>query len=230
MTTTIELVKIEVGGLKIKCYKNTLTDGSGYFKSRYAAEWAGRELADEAANGGYRFIDRDGDLFKHILAFLRSGEPPIFYDNIKGHDLVMYQRVYAEACFFGVEKLVDWLKKKKYEGYITVNTSIRVQDCADSSILHSDQQEPTSVDIKVMSMTDNVYFCPRGKEAHRNQPSRCGRDCTKKWGQHGPVFTLAKVLKIVEIRKEVKINPVSVYETSEAGNATVDDASEDHVL
>ncbi|KAK2859911.1 hypothetical protein FQN49_004593 [Arthroderma sp. PD_2] len=64
-------------------------------------------------DGSY-FIDRDPDIFQHILNFLRSGTFPLFWSKSNGHDYPLYDRLLAESEFFVVPRLTAYLNEKGY--------------------------------------------------------------------------------------------------------------------
>lgn len=108
------LITLQVGERRYFSEEKTLIDGSTYFKTRLTGTLKDKKEAD----GSY-FIDRDGHLFEHILSFLRSGICPLFRDSIDFFDYHKYLRLGAEAKYFGVKKLHDWLIAKSYDKVIT---------------------------------------------------------------------------------------------------------------
>ena len=61
-----DLVQINVGGRHFDSSRATLRK-CGYFRSMLDEDWF---------DGERIFVDRDGDLFHHLLAFMRSGKRP----------------------------------------------------------------------------------------------------------------------------------------------------------
>ena len=57
-------IVVDVGGVRYKTTRSTLSSGSGYFEARL--NFDGKEDAGEL------FVDRDGALFHHILTHLRN--------------------------------------------------------------------------------------------------------------------------------------------------------------
>jgi len=72
-----------------------------------ASMFSGRFCMDTDADGSY-FIDRDGEMFAHILNFLRNGcvAPPLIPES----DITTRNALMLEASFFGLAPLVDFLK------------------------------------------------------------------------------------------------------------------------
>jgi len=62
------IIKLDIGGVRFKTSKSTLTNFDSYFKSMFS----GRH-AIELDEDGYIFIDRDGTYFHYILNYLRNG-------------------------------------------------------------------------------------------------------------------------------------------------------------
>jgi len=88
------LIKLNVGGKKFTTTLSTLTHKTD---SMLAAMFSGRygHVMDDEGN---IFIDRDGELFGHVLAFLREGEhwePPT--------DSPILRRVAREFDYYGLE-------------------------------------------------------------------------------------------------------------------------------
>jgi hypothetical protein len=62
-------IELNVGGKRFETSVQTLCRASG---SLFDAYFSGRYAQDVSADGGI-FIDRDGDLFGHVLEFIRDG-------------------------------------------------------------------------------------------------------------------------------------------------------------
>ena len=99
------VIGLDVGGELYYTNKSTLTAGSTYFATRFGGTFsAGSSRRDEFGRRIY-FIDADGELFKHILAFLRRGVASWYRD-----DRVLVERLIAEAEYFGVEAMLKQLR------------------------------------------------------------------------------------------------------------------------
>ena len=100
------VIGLDVGGELYYTNKSTLTAGSTYFAARFGGTFnAGKSHVDECGRKVY-FIDADGELFKHILAFLRRGVASWCRD-----DRVLVKRLVAEAEYFGVEAMLKELNE-----------------------------------------------------------------------------------------------------------------------
>jgi len=95
-----EIICLNVGGVKYTTSKHTLTK---YPESMLGAMFSNNMPSQVDKNGCY-FIDRDGEVFRNILQFLRSGEL-VKLDNLKEVSLLK-----CEAEFFQIVPLLDCLK------------------------------------------------------------------------------------------------------------------------
>jgi hypothetical protein len=100
---------LDIGGRKFKVSRDTLKAESGLFE---------RQLSDRfppwqpEADGSY-FLDADPDLFVHLLRFMRRPEVfPVFYSKMNGFDYDLYNHLQAEALYFQVLTLYEWIKDK----------------------------------------------------------------------------------------------------------------------
>ena len=159
------VVEVDVGGHKFKCDQATLTDGSDYFAAQYSGSWTITMQED-----GSVFIDRDGEIFSHILAFLRSGDYPIFYDVATGHDFLRYRRLLTEARYFIVGELVAWLEQKRYLKAIKVQTQMRIVDEGTELNLPGNW---TRNQTQFYLDKYKSYLCPSRYARHMDDPNEC---------------------------------------------------------
>ncbi len=101
-----ERLTLQVGKRTFITTRDTLS-GSLYFSVLFA-RWNEYPPLD-----GIYYIDRDGDLFAHVLHYLRSLHLPIFWEPRNGHDRLLYHQLLGEARYFNIPKLVEWLRGKK---------------------------------------------------------------------------------------------------------------------
>jgi hypothetical protein len=91
-------VVVDVGGVLHKTTRSTLSGGSAYFEARL--KFDGEEDADSL------FVDRDGDLFHHVLSHLRGGLQRVVAEGLSREALV---RLVKEAEYYVVPSLIEKL-------------------------------------------------------------------------------------------------------------------------
>jgi len=154
-------------------------------------------------DGSY-FIDADGDLFSHILRYLRSGVLPLFYSSQTGHDYGTYHALLGEAEYFGIERLKDWLRNKEYEKAVKVECS--VEEIEGLGGMKKTSQANVQVEYHPTWTTRKVYVCPRDIPRHRGDPSACGRACREAQGYADDVYEKEEVLKTVVISRRTVLD------------------------
>ena len=159
-----EKITLDVGGREYVSSAGTL------IKSNYFAY-----LRTGQQPEGTRFIDADPALFSHILRYLRRGVLPVFYDQHKGHHHLMYVALLAEARFFQVDRLVEWLEKKEYLGTVAVKHSVDTR--LGSSNFLTTESPDTEIQVRPLMKRTKVHVCARGLEVHYNRKDLCGRAC-----------------------------------------------------
>uniref|UniRef100_A0A6C0E9A1 BTB domain-containing protein n=1 Tax=viral metagenome TaxID=1070528 RepID=A0A6C0E9A1_9ZZZZ len=95
-------VKLNVGGVPYETTKNTLTRYQG---SMLESMFSGRHTSKLDENGRY-FIDRDGDLFKYVLKFLRDGNI-----NLDDASNDTKKNLMDEAKFYCLDELINILEQ-----------------------------------------------------------------------------------------------------------------------
>lgn len=93
------IVELNVGGVHYTASINTLRRDPN---SMLALMFREGQMPSGLDRNGSIFIDRDGGLFRHVLAYLRDGMPP------KGVDRETRLALQAEAAFYQVEGLQAW--------------------------------------------------------------------------------------------------------------------------
>ncbi|KAJ3293469.1 hypothetical protein HK104_004440 [Borealophlyctis nickersoniae] len=106
---TDSLVKLNVGGQRFLTTRETLTSQSAYFTALLGKDFKTPTMVDD-----HIFIDRDGELFAHILQYLRGGTYPILYDGVTGFDYPTYAKIKHEAMFYGIDALVKFIDERRY--------------------------------------------------------------------------------------------------------------------
>lgn len=103
------IIRLQVGEHHFTTYLHILSSESDF-------EWTVNPVIN-----GELFIDTDGELFSHILKYLRTGVYPLFYDPKTGHNHFKYMELLQEARLFKFLTLEDWLERKKYLHAIKVH-------------------------------------------------------------------------------------------------------------
>jgi hypothetical protein len=142
---------LDVCGRKFRTSKSVLSV-SPYFES-LLTRW--EDCADLQADGSY-YVDADADTFEHILNFMRRPSRfPLYWNKKDGFDYALYCRVEAEADYFMLEGLRDWIRQAKY--LQAVSTTLRKYSAKDYQRLDSD----VIVEKYVVRKT-TVVLCPGG--------------------------------------------------------------------
>jgi hypothetical protein len=129
-TTTNEAFVINVGGRPFTTLRSTL-EQSPYFANMLSPCWT--ESTTYHVSGA-PFVDRSPLLFEHILNFLRSTAPPVFWTRTDGFGLPLYASLLREAEYFQVDALTTWIRNEQYINAIQITSSIEVaslSDCGD---------------------------------------------------------------------------------------------------
>lgn len=199
-------ITVQVGERQFRTSKETLIKESRYFERFLPKNVINLQPEDVI------FIDRDGDLFDHILCYLRTGVYPLFYDAIKGHDEILYHRLCLEADFFEIQKLKRYLSDHRY--WKAVKSIKRVKLTEDPIIPHSftdpavfKGENGATVDVSPYCSTREFYICPRGIPVHMDNEDLCGRACKSAMSddpyEQRTEYRFLQVYTHTEIRKEV---------------------------
>jgi hypothetical protein len=200
-TTVIypKVITLDIGGHKFKTVPNTLRSGSGLFHRQLSDNYTWSPQAD----GSY-FMDADPDLFAHLLRFMRRPEIfPLFYTKANGFDYDLYNRLEAEAEYFQMDDLREWIQDKKYlKAVVTVIRSPMFDDLDElrTDTINANETE----DRETTPRTRRVYICPRDIAAHRGRPKKCGVACNRARGSNRDRYMDEDYVEVVSVRKEVK--------------------------
>ncbi|KAK8064086.1 hypothetical protein PG996_008738 [Apiospora saccharicola] len=172
-----DLIRLQVGECQFTTTLNTLTAESTFFTSMFSGDWNNPKTADGAV-----FIDSDGQTFRHILTYLRSGRFPLFYDASNHEfDFAQYQKLLGEAKFFGIPRLQQWIEQHRYRDAIEVQHNRQVfnsEYAFDSCSLSASTRTAGSLTHHSYSRgMRKVYICPRGIDCHRGRSDACGHYC-----------------------------------------------------
>ena len=193
-------LSLHVGEKHFKVAEDDIKE-SGYFQSLLVSNFG-----DPYQEAGSIFVNRDGDLFVHILRFLRNLVLPLFYDHSSGiHDLVLYEQLLAEAQFFQIDKLEEYLKDKQY--FEVVQSKVTVQELRPDMLgVLQKSSTDTSVQYVPQWVVEQVYLCPRRILVHRGNESACGRACKNEQGDSPNEYEQEAVLKMTTVVRRTVIN------------------------
>ena len=183
---------LNVGGRIFRTYATTLRD-AGLF-DRMFERWP---HANSAKNP--LFIDADPDLFAHILRYLRRPQIfPLFWDPAKGFDYDLYNRLEAEAQYFDIQPLENWIKERRYLKAVEVTFDTLLADLNKWTL----REGPTvEHDRFAVTRCREVYVCPRGIPVHRGDRNRCGQACVRARGSEPVRYEKEEHVDVVTVRK-----------------------------
>ncbi|KAK1724005.1 uncharacterized protein BDZ83DRAFT_624373 [Colletotrichum acutatum] len=104
-------IKLEIGGRRFVSSMDVL-ERSPWFKFIFSINFR-----DWYRDGVFHF-DNDGDLFAHILRFLRTGMYPLFWDARNGFDYAMYATIQQQARYYMLYDLEAWIAQQKYHDVV----------------------------------------------------------------------------------------------------------------
>ncbi|RDW85500.1 hypothetical protein BP5796_03825 [Coleophoma crateriformis] len=212
-----QMVTLTLDGSEFTIARNTLINGSGFFKDLLTSDPDDFETDFN--------IDADATLFPAIVAFLRRGIFPIYYDKDAGHDHIRYHALLQEAKYFRIPPLEKWLGEKRYLKAVRMNYTFDWTD--EFAIIQSGTSSQMSFHPTVREK--QVYVCPRGIEVHRGKPAACGRQCRNARGsavniQTGEAggntcFEKEHVLEMLVVKKMMVVDETLLsVEIEESGN------------
>ena len=170
-------IVLRIGGQRFHTRRSTLVEGSPFFTSFFSETWRNPQSSD-----GTYFLDADPNLFPHILAYMRRGVLPIFYDPARGFDFARYRELHSKAEYFLVRGLAKWIQQQSYLKTIrdeyTITSITRDSNQLDEESVHNVRAESNSqLTFHPSHGTRTVYKCPRGISLHHDNRSACGRAC-----------------------------------------------------
>jgi hypothetical protein len=203
------LIVLDVSGRKYQTQKATLQT-SPYFQN-LLARWD--DCSDRQEDGSY-FIDADPDAFQHILEFMRRPSKfPLFWTKETGFDYALYNKLEAEADYFLLHDLRDWLRKKRYLD--AVKTIIEVKALSEQQLEFGRNETRRGADIEVQSFFgsytgDKRYKNPCMIHTGGVYVRGCG-SCEALLQAHGPQYVdppkrLTLVIKRTEFDETVCVN------------------------
>ena len=210
----LHLIVLDVSGRKYKTQRATLQT-SPYFQN-LLARWD--DCSDRQEDGSY-YIDADPVAFQHILDFMRRPSKfPLFWTKETGFDYALYNKLEAEADYFLLHDLRDWLRKKRYLN--AVKTVIEVEALSEHQLKDGRNRTRCKADIEVQSFFGSYTGERRYRSPCEIHPTNndypirgCG-SCKELIMAHGPQYDdppkrLTLVTKRVEFDETVCVNEMA---------------------
>lgn len=198
--TASDTITLQVGERRFVTRPATLTRGSDFFARQLSGRWP------DVQPDGSCFIDADGDVFQHVLRYLRHETMPVFYDDVKGHGYALYVAVLEQARYFGVEPLQTWLEGQKYLQAVKVAHSARMVEGVEA--VYGSTGGHVKTEHHVTWKTERVYVCPRAITGHMDNRGACGRLCRNAQGDADDEYQDEEILKVLEVRKMTTLDPM----------------------
>ncbi|KAH6643154.1 hypothetical protein C7974DRAFT_118349 [Boeremia exigua] len=163
-----QLIVLDVSGRVYRTNKATL-QASPYFEN-LMTRWD--DCSDRQDDGSF-FVDADPHTFQHVLNFMRRPSKfPLFWTKETGFDYALYNKLEAEADYFLLHELRDWIREKRYlEAFRTV---VEVKAMTEDQLV---TQKILGTDVEVQSFFGNYV----GKERVCGA-CRCNIDLGFKYG------------------------------------------------
>jgi hypothetical protein len=67
------------------------------------------------------FVNLADEVLEQILQYMLTTKPPIFYNNVKGHDFAAYDRLLHGATYLGLTHLACWIRSRRYLEAVKLN-------------------------------------------------------------------------------------------------------------
>ena len=204
-------ITLKVGERVFNTRRETLTEKSHWFDS-YLTRWNSNRQQDEPV-----FVDADGDVFSHVLRYLRHDIFPLFYSASKGHDYALYHAVHEQARFFQIPRLERWIEEKSY--LTAVQTWISVEALPNLAAMPKFVGADTNVECHPIWKVEKVYLCPRGIPVHRGRPEACGRACRDAGEGKETEYEDEGSWIVAAVRKKTVFLPEKCSSHNEAGSS-----------
>ncbi|KAL8670830.1 MAG: hypothetical protein Q9168_004649 [Polycauliona sp. 1 TL-2023] len=200
-TNAVPPIVLQVGEQRFYVSESSLS-GSPFLAAKVSERWE----SDKQPDGSY-FIDADPQIFNHVLRFLRHGVYPLCFSKASGHDYATYAAIQKQADYFGIQKLVDWLQKKRYVNAITYETRAKTVD-GEEGLANRDNHEVETQYFPTWKTVKN-YVCPRGFAKHYGDASACGKSCLKARGDAEEEYEEVQDLTTLTITKRTVFNQLA---------------------
>lgn len=184
MSTQNQQVVLQVGDRRFTASIDVLVERSQYFEALFSGDWLVKTQDD-----GSIFLDGDGDVFEHVIAYIRRGVFPLAFDPVKGHDHFLYFKVLQEARYFQCPHLITWLEHKCYYKCVFRVYCTKLHE----EFIPNAKFESSTTDFTMTAISKidtNIYVCPRNIAPHRGHPEKCGRQCANARGGNGPTYDI----------------------------------------
>lgn len=142
-------------------------------------------------------------MFQHILTYVRRRVFPLFYDEAKGFDHLLYLAVLGEARYFQIRKLQEWIEKKRYEEAVKVKYTTEMWEEYPRSFVTAPNMTFERFDMSPINV--RTYICHRGIPGHRGNYDKCNWDCGRSGASNG-TFEEVPSLQVFVMKKQVIFN------------------------
>ena len=193
-------ITLQVGERRFITRSRTLTEGSGFFSSLLSGPW----WNDVQDDGAY-FIDADGDIFSHILRYLRNRVFPLFCSAPSGYDYALYHAVWEQARRFGIPELESWIADHRYLRLI--RHVVLAEKLPNLDAVAKTVDAGVEIDYHPVWKVLKVYMCPRKIPVHRGRPDLCGKACREARGEADDEFEEEGSWEIVAATRKTTFYP-----------------------
>jgi hypothetical protein len=206
------LIVLDVSGRRYTTREITLR-ASPYFRN-LLARWD--DCDDKQEDCSY-FVDADADAFQYVLDFMRRPSKfPLFWTKETGFDYALYIRLEAEADYFLLHDLRDWIRKKRYLD--AVRTVVGTKILSGAKVKDPQNLRNYEANVDIRSFLDSYtgersYRNPCVRHDDRGEPVRGCRLCEELLHTHGPQYNSPSKELTLVITKIVFDETVCVNET-----------------
>jgi hypothetical protein len=205
------LIILDVSGCRYRAHKVTL-QACPYFRN-LMARWD--DSYDRQEDGSF-FVDADPNTFQHVLNFMRRPSRfPLFWTKEAGFNYALYNKLEAEADYFLLHDLRDWIRQKRYLQAIQV--TIETKALNEYQLYDGRNSQISGPDVEIQSFFgcysgERRYCCPLG--IHSDDTKRCSGQCDETTKAHGPHFhdstkKLTMIIKTTTFVEEICANNTS---------------------
>ncbi|EFQ35269.1 uncharacterized protein GLRG_10413 [Colletotrichum graminicola M1.001] len=174
-------VKIEVGGRRFVTTFEVL-EKSPWFRNLFSIDFR------NWYHDGVFHIDNDGDLFAHILRYLRTGLYPLFWDSRNGFDYPMYAMIKQQAHHYMLHDLEVWIVAQKFH------------DVVETQVIHQKVLIPHNQEwIHEQRLIGNHSYVISGVADHANPSSHLENGIDTLSADIGSAVVLFTAEKIVKV-------------------------------